>query len=71
MYKKIYQFNEDYKVIKIWNSIHACVKTKQYTELAIKMAIKNNTIYENSYWNYNENWRPIKEQEDPQSFSLF
>lgn len=59
--KKIYQFNEDYKVIKIWNSIHACVKTKQYTELAIKMAIKNNTIYENSYWNYNENWCPIKE----------
>ena len=46
MYKKIYQFNEDYKVIKIWNSIYACVKTKQYTELAIKMAIKNNTIYE-------------------------
>lgn len=41
--------------------IHACVKTKQYTELAIKMAIKNNTIYENSYWNYNENWCPIKE----------
>ena len=39
MYKKIYQFNEDYKVIKIWNSIHACVKTKQYTELAIKKAI--------------------------------
>ena len=69
--RKIYQFNEDYKVIKIWNSIHACVKTKQYTELAIKMAIKNNTIYENSYWNYNENWCPIKEQEDPQSFSLF
>ena len=59
--RKIYQFNEDYKVIKIWNSIHACVKTKQYTELAIKMAIKNNTIYENSYWNYNENWCPVKE----------
>ena len=69
--RKIYQFNEDYKVIKIWNSIYACVKTKQYTELAIKMAIKNNTIYENSYWSYNENWCPLKEQEDPQSFSLF
>ena len=69
--RKIYQFNEDYKVIKIWNSIYACVKTKQYTELAIKMAIKNNTIYENSYWNYNENWCPLKEPEDPQSFSLF
>lgn len=60
--RKIYQYDKSYKLIKKWNSLNACVKTKQYTRKGILYAIQDKKIYENSYWSYSENWCPIKEE---------
>lgn len=49
--KNIYQYDINYNLIKIWESMKECENNNLYHTSLLKH-IKNKTMYKNSYWSY-------------------
>lgn len=67
--KHIYEFDLGGNLIKEWRNISMFNKIKGYSQNGVKNALKNNTIYKEHYWSYNQTIN-IKEYEFPFKYKV-